>query len=345
MTPSSPPKRTTAIPNSDTMSNMVSNSMPPASSSVATGAPTMEGVRDIVLEGWAHNSSLEDVVEAVKFTYMGVAGGREAFFLALTDLIDLGGWVERLGRRALVMEREEAEEESEVDEGEGGVTRTKGKGRKRGNLEEEAKKRRERKVEKRAKEVKAQGIKEGGGEQKGKAVVEKGEGGGEKSKKGKGGEEGKKKGEKKEGVVTVAAPQGGPMMLDDPMDIDPVEPDIVEPLVGAMRRLVVDVWSVHLPSDIAGALVRGRPYQRGGGRRGAEDLPKVVPGEGHGGQAEGVEGEEGEERVCLKVYCKTFRQALSSASPRASTPCRNARSRGTCYPIQISTPPVGAGVD
>ncbi|KAF3113632.1 hypothetical protein TWF569_003625 [Orbilia oligospora] len=135
---------------------------------------------------------------------------------------------------------------------------------------EEAKKRKEKKKEKRAKEVKAQGGKGGGGGAKG---PEKGE----------------------EETVAVATPEGGPMVFDDPMDIDPVEPDIVEPLVEAMRRLVVDVWSVHLPSDIVGVLVRDSPYQREGA--GGE----MVPGEGRRGKAEEAEGEEGEEGVSLKV--------------------------------------------
>ncbi|KAF3101665.1 hypothetical protein TWF706_005432 [Orbilia oligospora] len=119
-----------------------------------------------------------------------------------------------------------------------------------------------------------------------KAVAVGGKGGG-------GGAKGPEKGE--EETVAVATPEGGPMVFDDPMDIDPVEPDIVEPLVEAMRRLVVDVWSVHLPSDIVGVLVRDSPYQREGA--GGE----MVPGEGRRGKAEEAEGEEGEEGVSLKV--------------------------------------------
>ncbi|KAF3291280.1 hypothetical protein TWF970_000502 [Orbilia oligospora] len=241
------------------MSN--STAMPPASLSAATGAPTMEGVRDIIFEGWTHGSSFEDVVEVIDFTYMGTEGGGEVLVEVLRDLKNLASWAEKLGKRAIKMrkavaveekkdeeekekEKEEEEEEEEDndadDEGEEGVPKAKGKGRKRRNLKEEAKKRKEKKKEKRAKEVKAQGGKGGGGGAKG---PEK---------------------EEEEKAVVVATPEGGPMVFDDPMDIDPVEPDIVEPLVGGVRRLVVDVWSVHLPPDIVGALVRDSPYQREG---------------------------------------------------------------------------------
>ncbi|TGJ72086.1 hypothetical protein EYR41_004000 [Orbilia oligospora] len=229
--------------------------MPPTSLSAATGAPTMEGVRDIIFEGWTHGSSFEDVVEVIDFTYMGTEGGEEVLVEVLRDLKNLAAWAEKLGKRAIKMrkavaveeEKEEEEKEKEKeeedndadDEGEGEVPKAKGKGRKRRNLKEEARKRKEKKKEKRAEEVKAQGGKGGGGGAKG---PEKGE----------------------EETVAVATPEEGPMVFDDPMDIDPVEPDIVEPLVEAMRRLVVDVWSAHLPSDIVGVLVRDSPYQREG---------------------------------------------------------------------------------
>lgn len=58
----------------------------------------------------------------------------------------------------------------------------------------------------------------------------------------------------------------------DPMDIDPVEPDIVEPLVWGMRRLVVDVLKVGLTCQTAGILVRPRPFLRAGeGEEGVRD--------------------------------------------------------------------------
>ncbi|KAK6515348.1 hypothetical protein TWF506_007690 [Arthrobotrys conoides] len=240
--------------------------IPPASLSVATGAPTMEGVRGIIFEGWTHGSSFEDIVEVIEFTYMGVEGVRGLIREALTDLMTMGAWAGMMGKRALKEEKAVAveEEEEEEDNESGGeeeeVPTTKGKGRKRRDLKEEAKKRKERKKENRVKKVKAQGRKKVGGGAKGPGAGRKEKGKKEEAEKEEGEEE---EGEKQEAVV-VATLEGGPMVFDDPMDIDPVEPDIVEPLLGGMRRLVVDVWSVHLPSDVAGALVRDRPYQREG---------------------------------------------------------------------------------
>ncbi|KAF3177023.1 hypothetical protein TWF788_007870 [Orbilia oligospora] len=152
---------------------------PPTSLSAATRAPTMEGVRDIILEGWAHGSSFEDVVEVLR------------------DLKNLAAWAEKLGKRAIKMrkavaveekkdeEEKEGEDSDADDEGEEKeVPKAKGKGRKRRNLKEEAKKKKEKEKEKRAKEVKAQG----------------GEGSG-------GGAKGPEKGE--EEAVVVATPEGG----------------------------------------------------------------------------------------------------------------------------------------
>ncbi|KAF3151504.1 hypothetical protein TWF594_007144 [Orbilia oligospora] len=215
--------------------------MPPASLSAATGVPTIEGVRDIIFEGWTHGSSFEDVVEVIDFTYMGTEGEEEVLVEVLRDLKNLATWAEKLGKRAIKMRKAVAVEEEKEEE--------------------------EKEKEK---------------EEEDNDADDEGEG-----------EVPKAKGE--EETVAVATPEGGPMVFDDPMDIDLVEPDIVEPLVEAMRRLAVDVWSVHLPSDIVGVLVRDSPYQREGA--GGE----MVPGEGRRGKAEETEGEEGEEGVSLKV--------------------------------------------
>ncbi|KAF3308207.1 hypothetical protein TWF173_001620 [Orbilia oligospora] len=85
------------------MSN--STAMPPASLSAATGAPTMEGVRDIIFEGWTHGSSFEDVVEVIDFTYMGTEGGEEVLVEVLRDLKNLASWAEKLGKRAIKMRK------------------------------------------------------------------------------------------------------------------------------------------------------------------------------------------------------------------------------------------------
>ncbi|KAF3204125.1 hypothetical protein TWF106_001640 [Orbilia oligospora] len=178
-----------------------STATPPASLSAATGAPTMEGVRDIIFEGWAHGSSFEDVVEVIDFTYMGTEGGEDVLVEVPEDLKNLAAWAEKLGKRAIKMRKAVAVEEKKDEEGkekekegedsdaddegeEKEVPKAKGKGRKRRNLKEEAKKKKEKEKEKRAKEVKAQG----------------GEGSG-------GGAKGPEKGE--EEAVVVATPEGG----------------------------------------------------------------------------------------------------------------------------------------